>query len=539
MANVSGQNWLDVNLGDGVRTGMRKLGHRAFDVLLLPLYVTANNTIENVFNAAVALLLALVGGALAYLSHGMMPPALIAQLGPLAASKEAAALAMGVLVFIPGFLFVAGFFGGRSLRAIGRLSIYAARRAPGRHYQQRREEMIAAIGNWLKSNAELAASELKRQYGRDLDALLPSALTARLDRFKRTKGSFDYVVFRGLMERKYKSVYVGEGFHARRLRADDETDPRSYYVRARDLRDALKINLIFRYLGADLRDETPDGDRWRREYVTAPERQHLTLWDDSDLPTRFRTFAPHLRWPDDAGLALDSRPNSAGETATYVAIAGIENPLQIPLYLLTLDDIERAMPHAARLIDGQVAAGHRTAAETVERAIGALCEKPVPLFAKKDKHTLQALGGVDATERTIMRRGKGDVLEIRWDPNRIVWDSLESPESLPLRQALALVLNAIDLCIDGDPTTGLAPSVRPVILKRGDLLLTDNQRTLICRRESDFYNVRRTMKLGAGMPPQWWLRGFYGFRMPPSLSAQDRRDDSSRRKLESGDVEAA
>ncbi|MBY0421851.1 MAG: hypothetical protein K2Q06_06070, partial [Parvularculaceae bacterium] len=221
------------------------------------------------------------------------------------------------------------------------------------------------------------------------------------------------------------------------------------------------------------------------------------------------------------------QPNSVGEAPTFVAIEGVENPLQIPLFLLSLDEIEEAMALVAPTVVGPSKMTEEQAKRARDTAIATLLRTPVPMFAKKDRKTLRALGGVDAPEIPVMRENAG-VREIRWDPNRILWERLDPASNADVLQALALVIAAVDYCSTNE---GEGPRARRMVLSRGDLLIVDNQRTLICRREADFYGERRRLKLAAGLPPQWWLRGFYGFR-----STQG--GESARRKRQSADYGA-
>lgn len=506
----------DCRLGGDVRTDLRNLSHQIFDRLVLEQQVEDVNRLENVLTIVIYLTIG-IGAALVYnLAATAGAPFLDGLLDLSNFDPSDYYLWVGGAAALLSVIFLGKPISDWGLRQVGRSRIYLARRLPGAAFAAQRREIIAIVEEWLRSNPGKPAEEVLQRFGRGVDAMLPRALRQRLDRLNRKKGALDYLIFRKVLERKYKAAYLASWFRSPRPHEADRAARFNYYVRARDLRNAIKINLIFHYLGADLRDETPDGADWRREYVTAPEKQHLTLWDDANLPTRFRTFGPHLRWPRDEHL---SQTSSVGESPTYVAIASVENPLAMPLYLLTVDDVLAALAQVAPTVDSRVGLGKVSAEDSVKEAMHTLQTTPVPMFAKKDKSTLRALGGVDAPELTILR-DSGGVFEMRWDPNRILWDRLDPAASSDLLRALAMVLAAVELCIEGDAAAGAPPRAKPVILRRGDLLITDNQRTLICRREADFYGDDRSGKLGFKFPPQWWLRGYYGFRI-----AQKRGDE--------------
>lgn len=509
---AGGERKFEYRLGDGVRRRLRAIAHEIYDRLVMEEHVEENNRAENSLTLLLYSAIGLATGATAFLlaAVGAKSLGLALPVEPLPA-----AIGAGFAAVLLANVLLGRAISDTGLRAVGRATIYGWRRTPGRKSRERRREMLRTIEEWLRSNPEKPAREVEQRFGQPARRVLPRALVARLDSMNRRKGAPDYLLFVGLFERKYKAVYGLQWFRSRRPKDDPEGFV-DYYVRARTLRNALKINLILHALGADLRDETPDGDDWKREYYTQPGGQQLTLWDEHDLPVRFRTFSPHLRWPRDGDMR---QPSSVGEAPTFVAIEGVENPLQIPLWLLTVDDVVAAMPIVAPNIYERVRTGEMTREKARDEAVATMLRKPVPMFAKKDRNTLRALGGVDAPEITVMRENDG-VLELRWDPNRILWDRLDPAANADLLQALALTLAAIDWCARNE--SGAGPRARRVTLSRGDVLLTDNQRTLVCRRETDFLTDDRRLKLAARMPPQWWLRGYYGFRTPPETAERRR-----------------
>ena len=490
-------------LGDGVRNRLREIAHEIYDRLVMEEHVEENNRAENFLTVLLYSTLGLIVGVAVFFGATIGQP-LFAD-AKIAIDPFVASVAGGFSSVFLSLLIFGRRISDFGLRYVGRATIYAWRRFPGARFRKRRDEMLGTVGEWLKSVPGKPAREVEQRFGAGVDRVLPSALTAKLRLIKgRQKGALDYIVFKGLFERKYKVVYGANRFRSRR--PNQQTDDRAdYYAEARVLRNAIKINLMLRYIGADLRDETPDGDNWKREYYTHPEGQQVTLWDEHDLPTRFRSFGPHLRWPRDSDV---EQPNSVGEAPVFVAVEGVENPLQIPLYLLTVDDVFDAMARVAPQVFGAQMKS-LSGEQARDNAIATLLRTPVPMFAKKDRKTLRALGGVDAPEIPVLRDNAG-VLELRWDPNRILWERLDPAANADVLQALALLIAAIDYCAANEAPEG--PKARRIILSRGDVLIVDNQRTLVCRRESDFYADKRRLKLGAGLPPQWWLRGFYGFR---------------------------
>ncbi|MBY0423502.1 MAG: hypothetical protein K2Q06_14440, partial [Parvularculaceae bacterium] len=281
------------DLGEGVRNRLRDIAHEIYDRLVMEEHVEENNRAENILTVLVYSLVGLSSGALVYFAttvgSGWLLQIGLGDVNPVLASVAGGFAAVLLSLFV---------FGGRisdfGLRYVGRTTIYGWRRFPGAAFRKRREEMLETVEEWLRSNPGKPAKEVEQRFGATVDRVLPRKLTDALAHIKgREKGKLDYIFFSGLFERKYKAAYGLDWFRSRRPN-EAPGGYANYYVQARILRNAIKTNLIFQFIGADLRDETPDGDHWKREYFTLPEGQQLTLWDEHDLPTRFRTFGPHL-----------------------------------------------------------------------------------------------------------------------------------------------------------------------------------------------------------------------------------------------------
>lgn len=491
-----------VDIPNSGRQRLRTIAHEIYNRLVLEDRLEETNRaqdrVQNILQAVV-----LFGaGAAAYFAVGLAIHLAGGRFEINLANRLIGAGVFAAIVWFLTFVILGGGISNLSLRVVSRTIIYLWRRLPGA--KKERQAMLDTVNHWLTTDPSKVAHEAEQRYHRKPSALLPRSVTAALDQMKRAESPSPYVVLTGVLERKYKVVYARSWFRSPRPGEPKGGKDASYYVRARDLRNAIKIGLMFSHLGADLRDEVPDGDNWNREYFTRPKDQHLTLWDTDDLPTRFRTFGPHLRWP------ARETASSAGETPTHVAVSCIENPLNIPLYVLTVEDIIDKLPFAARRLDEKIGDDAAAAEKAAATAKKTLMETPVKMFAKKDRQTLRALGGADAPEETVLKLAADGRHELRWDPNRISWDALDPVSDANLMRSLAMVLASIDLCINGDKNT--PPAAKPCVLRRGDLLITNNQRALLCRHEADFFNDRRTNKLSFRLPPQWWLRGFYGFR---------------------------
>ena len=127
------------------------------------------------------------------------------------------------------------------------------------------------------------------------------------------------------------------------------------------------------------------------------------------------------------------------------------------------------------------------------------------LYGKWNRDTLREAAEVSLTPQPVLKNlgeRPGGAIDwgLRWDPNHINWSEFDTADD-QIRPAFGVLIRAIDLC---------AAAATPVILRRGDALITDNLRCLVARREFDPALIAAPKR---GFYPQyWWLRGYYGFR---------------------------
>ncbi|MGF1544643.1 MAG: hypothetical protein ACFB00_09115 [Parvularculaceae bacterium] len=287
-----------------------------------------------------------------------------------------------------------------------------------------------------------------------------------------------------------------------------------YFRRARLLRNDIKIALLYQELGCELRDETPDGERWRRHYYSEKNAQLSALKDSHDVHLRFRTGTPHLRWPSD-------RPSSRNEVALYRTFVCVENPVRQPLFVIAVRDVIERIPLVVSRFfedcagDTEEAVARRR--ETTTDVVFKLVDTELEMFDKWDLRTLN-YDGEAATKREAVLRATGveltrSVIEsnadnlhtfdwrLRWDPNYTNWIELAQEKERAIGRAFAVLIEAVRLAA--------AEEAAPIVLRRGDALVVDNTRSLVGRREVQGVDWwRQTLCL----PEEWFLHGYYGFR---------------------------
>ncbi len=365
--------------------------------------------------------------------------------------------------------------------------------------------ILDAAENQLRYRPEQVAPALS--YVRSIEPKakgLPSSLCDAVEGFPSAEGP-PALIFRKFIERKYKTQYLSQGLET--VRNDEQTGAyqKRYFLRARGVRNAIRIQFLMDELGAVLRAEIPTNPDWQRSYFSDPRSQETTLFDSHDLHQRFRTVAPHYRWP------VATSRDAVGETALFRIITAVENPMRQPVYLITVKEVIALFPTVIRefLEDDEetVEADDPRIEALQEQYLQLLQTIDVTMFGKWDRRTLRPRAEVNIVPQTILRNaapaGEAPDWQIRWDPNRINWSQFDESDG-QTRRAFAVLVEAIDRA--GKAST-------PITLTRGDALLIDNLRTLTARREIETEQMHR-VKRSALYPQSWWLRGYYGFRVP-------------------------
>ncbi len=380
-----------------------------------------------------------------------------------------------------------------------------------------RQTNLADVKYWLRTDPEKVPTECRDYLGKPANELLPAKVRAALEGLNSPGSGPTWLVVHGLLEKKYWLQYLLSGYRTQRPDQKYGGDNANYFILARMLRNAIKISMCFDALNVELRDEAANGSEWCWDYYSKTDYQHVPTWDSHDLPLRFRTATPHLRWPN------PKDPSSDGELPLIRALTGLENPLGFSAQLLSARDVVNQMVDITPTFFPDCAGEDEdTIARRRARAAKYLCilaNRSVKLIGRYDYHTMQALMGRDSTDRPLLQRLDGapahiddhdpdEILSadwgIRWDPNRIVWSELKPTSDGELLLALALFMDATNEAMRSRAT--------PVRLKRGSVLFADNQRCLIGRFERRITKVNSLKNLFLNQPGEWWIRRFYGFR---------------------------
>lgn len=377
-----------------------------------------------------------------------------------------------------------------------------------------KNQLLEIVETWLRRQPEKVCDAHELLFKKPPEQLLPKKLARHLLSHSGENVGPPAMVIRHFAEKKYWWLYMTSWFST----PEDSTygsDPK-YFRNARGLRNAIRINLVFDVLGAELRDDIPAGNNWRRNYVTGNQNQYTSLFDPYDIHLRFRSSAAHYRWPD------GSRPSSEREMATFRVVMAIENPMRSPIFLISAKDIIDAFPdavsqlYADSAIEDDLPNAQREA--RVAEAIDILQRRDVPMYGKRDRASLRTTAEGGTVPEPVLRNlnqlredADGDAAPpdwaIRWDPNIIEWSTIVDPGGEIFR-SLAILVRAIEIA---------GARATPVHLGRGDVLVLDNLRCLVSRRE--WNNVHPWAKQVVNFPERWWMRGHYGFRK--SVKAPD------------------
>ena len=486
-----------VNLGLGERRRLHQVAEAIYARLIAkssrfqPEINARENGAVSLITVGLLVIGFLAGAAAGYLHADRLVAvtgldALAGPLGPVASGVPAAILAYLVLGRIGR-----AFSGKPLFQQMAELYIFNAKfTAP-----TRRLEMVEAALRWLERQPEMTFEATAFLYGTERGRdVLPPRVGAAVDAL--SGNGCRAVCLRNFFERKLKSEYV-----AHRLMSDrnELSYRRRYFIQSRGARNGIRASLLLNALGCELRDEIKTGTQWRRQRYTDHERQITTIRDNADLTLRYRTGAPHYRWPN------EREEKSDGETAPYLLFAPIENPAQIPLHIITVDHVMARLPQAVRWqLEDEELSESDIAAE-IDSVIRLLSETDVEMFGKWDDKTLRQRSEVALLPQPVLKNLSGDPENpdwgLRWDPNRIDWSQFLVTDGA-IRRAFAALLKAIDLA-DAD-----AEKIR---LRRGDALLVDNLRAMVRRRELGPDGVAYWRAV-ADYPEAWWFNVYYGFR---------------------------
>jgi hypothetical protein len=219
--------------------------------------------------------------------------------------------------------------------------------------------------------------------------------------------------------------------------------------------------------GAELRQKNPTDRRVWQDFVTDVHNETYMFHESRDLWQRFRQATPEFA-PDDVRKEKVS--------ANILLIACVENTIKDPIYILSVADVLSGLDEAT---------------------IGELRKKQ---FEFVDGWTWD-LAEINRNLKSIVGGPKDDPRKmwLSFDPNRI--DS-QSDKTLPEgRKAVGRLMERIH---------DVGSKAKPVVLKRGDVLMVNNQHAMVRRKE------RTRFVFTWFMPALRWLRVYYGFPPVPS-----------------------
>lgn len=210
-----------------------------------------------------------------------------------------------------------------------------------------------------------------------------------------------------------------------------------------------------------------------RTLLSAPTEPQMGDRDGSDMHLRFHQSTVEKGLPD-PGL-----PAASEDTCTIKAYAAVRNRRRIPIYVLPVKTV----------LEKIAIADFEWTIEQLQR----------PVFQKLGPHFDNNDTAVMAEGQPVLRRGlTADDWVMSYDPDR-VWSEDENAKRA-LRKLRGAIMRARKESIE-------------IVLDRRDVLIVDNLRALVARRE--YYPFRATDAIRAAFftKPRW-MRLYYGFPLP-------------------------
>ena len=210
-----------------------------------------------------------------------------------------------------------------------------------------------------------------------------------------------------------------------------------------------------------------------RTLVSAPTEPQVGDRDGSDMHLRFHQSTVEKGLPD------PSKPAAGEETCIYKAYAAVRNRRRIPIYVLPISDVVAKFDAGER--DWLIA--------NLER----------PVFQKIGPHFDNNDAAIMTEGQPVLRRGeRADDWIMSYDPDR-VWTEDENAKRA-LRRLRAAIVKARRDAIE-------------VVLDRRDVLIVDNLRAMVARREFYPFSFSESLRSWLFTKPRW-LRMYYGFPLP-------------------------
>ena len=310
------------------------------------------------------------------------------------------------------------------------------------------------LWNYSFNFGEVGARYIRRLFGK-----------RRLQKFERLRrGETSFLVVRGLPTASFAFP-----FPARHSALHDGVDPRRF----RHF-DMIVAGLLF-HAGAEVRRRYQNAAApIVRTLLSAPTEPQVGDRDGSDMNLRFHQSTVEKGLPD------PSLPAAGEDTCTIKAYAAVRNRRRIPIYVLPLKDVLAQI-----------------AGEDFDWLTGQLMR---PVYYKVGPHFDNNDTAVMAEGQPVLRRGEGDDWVMSYDPDRV--SSEDENAKRALRKLRGAIMRARKSAIE-------------VVLDRRDVLIVDNLRAMVARREYYPFRTSEALRAAFFKKPRW-MRLYYGFPLPRS-----------------------
>ncbi|MEO0399985.1 MAG: hypothetical protein AAF224_11270 [Pseudomonadota bacterium] len=209
-----------------------------------------------------------------------------------------------------------------------------------------------------------------------------------------------------------------------------------------------------------------------RTLISAPTEPQVGDRDGSDMHLRFHQSTV------EKGLPQPGLPAAGEDTCTVKAYAAVRNRRKNPIYVLAVKDVIDMIPD-----------------EEFDWLTGHLMR---PVYQKIGPHFDNNDTAMMAEGQPILRRGVGDDWVMSFDPDRVFTEDENAKRAL--RKLRGAIMRARGRAIE-------------VVLDRRDVLIVDNLRALVSRREYYPFTMREALS-GLFFRKPRWLRLYYGFPLP-------------------------
>lgn len=273
--------------------------------------------------------------------------------------------------------------------------------------------------------------------------------------------------------------------------------------------NSVAVAGLLHLLGAKLEFKA-SSEEFFRDYITSPELEKDQFRNGNDISLRFRNWSPELHF-------MRGNHDTNAVIPAYVALSCIRNPIRDPVYILPLQYIVEVMPLIIQEFDWVQSHGDLSgfkvalSGKVMEDALAerdrllALSASGSITLKYFDNYGFYQTGIQNANVHPpIMNVSPTDNpdWQIAWDTNRTIFPlETEEPDTRKFGTVIKLSI---------ERASNFASEIT---LEPGDVLLVDNRRALVRRREYDYRHVKAPHLRPDTfyMLPKRWLRVFYGF----------------------------